>query len=62
MSKRKRTTKRIEQRISVRGAQREQPDVKKISQALIALAIAQAEKDAQAAYENVSSKKARGRE
>jgi|CXWL01.1.fsa_nt_gi hypothetical protein len=38
---------RPERRISVRAVRRDPPDIKKLSQALIALAMAQAEKDAQ---------------
>ena len=40
---------RPERRISVRGVRREQPDLRKLAQALIALAQAQAEADAEAA-------------
>lgn len=39
---------RPERRISVRGVRREQPDLRKLAQALIALAQAQAEADAEA--------------
>ena len=42
---------RPERRISVRGVRREQPDLRKLAQALIALAQAQAEVDAKAAHE-----------
>ena len=35
------------QRISVRGVQRDEPDIRKLSKALIGLALAQAEADAQ---------------
>jgi hypothetical protein len=42
---------RPERRISVRGVRREQPDLRKLAQALIALAQAQAEADAKAAHE-----------
>ena len=38
---------RPERRISVRAVRRDPPDIKKLSQALIALAMAQAEKEAQ---------------
>jgi hypothetical protein len=38
---------RPERRISVRGVRREQPDLRKLAQALIALAQAQAEAEAQ---------------
>lgn len=38
---------RPERRITVRAVRRDPPDLKKLSQALIALALAQAEKDAQ---------------
>jgi hypothetical protein len=40
-----------ERRISVRAVRRDPPDLKKLSQALIALAIAQAEAEAQADHE-----------
>lgn len=36
-----------ERRISVRGIRRTEPDIRKLSQALIALALAQAEADAE---------------
>ncbi len=39
---------RPERHISVRGVRRENPDLRKLAQALIALAQAQAEKDAEA--------------
>jgi len=61
MSKRK-TTKgrsggpRGERRISVRAVRRDPPDLKKLSQALIALAIAQAEAEAQAQAESETTK------
>jgi hypothetical protein len=42
---------RGERRISVRGVRRDPPDLKKLSQALIALSIAQAEAEAQAEHE-----------
>lgn len=47
--KRKRVQRggRGERRISVRAIRRDPPDLKKLSQALIALALAQAEKEAQ---------------
>jgi hypothetical protein len=38
---------RPERRLSVRAVRRDPPDLKKLSQALIALALAQAEKEAQ---------------
>jgi hypothetical protein len=44
---RKKQGGRPERRISVRSVRRDPPDIKKLSQALIALAIAQAEKEAQ---------------
>lgn len=50
----KRGTKRghrPERRITVRGVRREHPDLRKLAQALIALAQAQAEADAEAAHE-----------
>ena len=43
---------RRERHLSVRGVRRDPPDLKKLSQALIALALAQAETDAQAEHEN----------
>lgn len=42
---------RPERRITVRGVRREHPDLRKLAQALIALAQAQAEADAEAAHE-----------
>lgn len=39
---------RPERRISIRGVRREEPDLRKLAQALIALAQAQAEADAEA--------------
>lgn len=56
MSKKKQGTNakrggRPERRISVRAVRRDPPDLKKLSQALIALAIAQAEADAQADHD-----------
>jgi hypothetical protein len=41
-----------ERRISVRGVRRAEPDLKKLSQALIALAIAEEERAAQAEHEH----------
>ena len=46
-NRRKRGSGRPERRISVRAVRRDPPDLKKLSQALIALAMAQAEKEAQ---------------
>ena len=43
--------KHNERRISVRAVRRDPPDLKKLSQALIALAMAQAEVEAQADHE-----------
>lgn len=40
-----------ERRISVRGVRREQPDLQKLSKALIALALAEQERAAQAEHE-----------
>ena len=54
MSNNKRKNKNTrghQRRFSVRAVRRDAPDVKKVSQALIALAIAEAEKDAQAQHE-----------
>ena len=42
---------RPERRITVRGVRREHPDLRKLAQALIALAQAQAEAEAEAAHE-----------
>ncbi len=52
--KRRRGASRPERRVSVRGVPREVPDAKKLSQALIALAVAQAEKDAQTTHERTT--------
>lgn len=60
--KRRKEVGRPERRISVRGVRRDPPDLKKLSQALIALAIAQAEKNAQAAHEDTSQRRERGRQ
>ena len=46
---------RPERRISVRGVRREQPDLRKLAQALIALAQAQVEADAQAQNEKAAA-------
>ena len=46
-----------ERRISVRAVRRDVPDVKKVSQAIIALAIAQAEKEAQEQTEQQTNKR-----
>lgn len=54
-SKGRRNVSRGERRISVRAVRRDPPDLKKLSQALIALAIAQAEADAQAEAEREAS-------
>lgn len=45
-----------ERRISVRAVRRDPPDLKKLSQALIALAMAQAEAEAQSEHENQQKK------
>lgn len=50
---------RSERRISVRAVRRDPPDLKKLSQALIALALAQAEAEAQAEHEHESDQKRR---
>jgi hypothetical protein len=50
-SKRKRKTKRRyrdDRRITVRGVRRDPPDIRKLSRALISLAMAEAEREAQA--------------
>lgn len=44
-----------ERRISVRAVRRDPPDLKKLSQALIALAMAQAEAEAQAEHEKTKN-------
>jgi len=46
-----RKRRQAERRISIRAVRRDPPDLKKLSQALIALAIAQAEAEAQAEHE-----------
>ena len=46
-SKSRRSGSGRERRISVRAVRRDPPDLKKLSRALIALALAQAEKEAQ---------------
>ncbi len=45
-----------ERRISIRAVRRDQPDLKKLSQALIALAMAQAEAEAQAEHERAGKR------
>jgi hypothetical protein len=50
-SRRKKDGRRPERRISVRAVRRDPPDLKKLSRALIDLAIAQAEAEAQAEHE-----------
>lgn len=57
--KKRRGTGRPERRLSVRGIRRDPPDAKKISQALVALAIARAEQQAQAAHEHSSNRGSR---
>jgi hypothetical protein len=54
--RKRRGTGRSERRISVRGVRRDPPDAKKISQALVALAIARAEQDAQTDHEKASNR------
>lgn len=46
-----------ERRIRVRGIQRKQVDVKKLGKAVIALAVAQAEKEAQAEHRQAKQSK-----
>jgi hypothetical protein len=46
----KRSGSHGERRVSVRAVRRDPPDLKKLSQALIALAVAQAEAEAQAEH------------
>jgi len=52
-SRNRRGGKPSDRRISVRAVRRDPPDLKKLSQALIALAMAQAEAEAQAEHEKV---------
>ena len=56
--KKRRGTGRPERRISVRGVRRDPPDAKKISQVLVAIVIARAEKEAQAEHEQTSNRAA----
>ena len=56
-SNRRRGGKQPERRISVRAVRRDPPDLKKLSQALIALAMAQAEAEAQAEHEGLRKNK-----
>jgi hypothetical protein len=49
-SQRRKKGGKSERRISVRAVRRDPPDLKKLSQALIALAIAQSEAEAQAEH------------
>ena len=49
-SKKQKGGHRTDRRISVRAVRRDPPDLKKLSQALIALAMAQAEAEAQAEH------------
>lgn len=46
-SRRRKASPRRERRLSVRSELRQEPDVSKIARAVVALAIAQAEKEAQ---------------
>ncbi len=52
---RKRTASRAstERRLTIRSEQREQPDVRKIARAIIAMAVAEAERETQARAERV---------
>jgi hypothetical protein len=59
-NKRSKTRGGPERRISVRAVRKDPPDVKKLSQAVIALALAQAEKDAQQAHKREAEHKQRG--
>lgn len=45
---RKKTSRRQERRFTVRGVRRNPPDMRKLSRALISLAMAEAEREAQA--------------
>lgn len=58
-SKKQEAGHRPERRISVRAVRRDPPDLKKLSQALIALAMAQAEAEAQAEHEKSTEQKQR---
>lgn len=49
-----------ERHLSVRGERRETPDVQKIARAVIQMALAQAEADAQAAGEQASKEQSSG--
>ncbi len=49
-----------DRRLSVRGVRRDPPDLKRLSQALIALATAQLEAEARAEHEKKSSKRRGG--
>jgi hypothetical protein len=51
--------KHSERRISVRAVRRDPPDLKKLSQALIALAMAHAEAEAQSEHESQQKKNER---
>lgn len=59
-SRRKKGGRSSERRISVRAVRRDPPDLKKLSQALIAMALAQAEAEAQADQQQLKDQK-RGR-
>jgi hypothetical protein len=56
--RKKKGTRAPDRRYSVRAVRRDPPDVKKLSQALIALAMAEAEKDAQEQHEKDRTPKA----
>jgi hypothetical protein len=56
-SHRRKEGKQSDRRISVRAVRRDPPDLKKLSQALIALAMAQAEAEAQAEHEKARESK-----
>lgn len=58
-SKNRKGGHRPDRRISVRAVRRDPPDLKKLSQALIALAMAQAEAEAQAEHEQSRGEKRR---
>jgi len=57
MTNRKR--KEMERRIRVRGIRRNPPDIRKLGQAIIALAQAQAEKEAEAEHKRAASRPGR---
>lgn len=59
-SRRIRSNDRPERRVTVRGVQRHRPDIRKLSRAVIALAQAEAERDAQLDHEHSRRPRATG--